>query len=190
MNFVIRHGPRAHFRFAPLQSKVGQRLLREHALPTEDWDTFVLIDGADHYREFGKIIDRCLAPNGRGLMQSIARNRAAASNSWVQRRIFPDAHLPTLREMMDLFEPSGFCVLDVENLRLHYAKTLMHWLERFESVTEQVAEMFDEQFVRVWRLYLAGSQAGFTTGALDLLQVIFARPGINTIPWTRDTRTR
>ena len=51
VNFVIRHGPRAHFRFAPLQSKVGQRLLREHALPTEDWDTFVLIDGADHYRD-------------------------------------------------------------------------------------------------------------------------------------------
>ncbi len=36
VNFVIRRDPRAHFRFAPLQSEVGQRLLREHALPTED----------------------------------------------------------------------------------------------------------------------------------------------------------
>ena len=91
--------------------------------------------GADHYREFGAVIDRCLTPTGRGLIQSIARCRASTTNAWVQRRIFPGGYLPTLREMMDLFEPAGFSVLDVEDLHLHYAKTLEHWLARFESVT-------------------------------------------------------
>ena len=47
---------------------------------------------------------------------------------WIERRIFPGAYPPTLRQMMDLFEPWGFSILDLENLRLHYAQTLRHWL--------------------------------------------------------------
>jgi cyclopropane-fatty-acyl-phospholipid synthase len=88
--------------------------------------------------------------------------------------------------MMDVFEPRGFSVLDVENLRLHYAKTLEHWLARFEARRDEVRERFDDDFVRAWRLYLAGSIAGFTTGWLQLFQVVFSRPGNNRVPWTRE----
>jgi cyclopropane-fatty-acyl-phospholipid synthase len=45
--------------------------------------------------------------------------------------------------------------------------------------------MFDEAFVRAWRLYLAGSLAAFRSGSLQLFQVLFARHGSNEIPWTR-----
>lgn len=86
---------------------------------------------------------------------------------------------------MHIFEPWEFSVLDVENLRLHYAKTLEHWLERYERHVPQVREMFDDRFVRAWRLYLTGSIAAFTTGALQLFQILFARPRDNSIPWTR-----
>jgi len=48
-----------------------------------------------------------------------------------------------------------------------------------------VATIFDEPFVRAWRLYLAGSHAAFTTGAMQLFQVLFARGSSNAIPWTR-----
>ena len=65
-------------------------------------------------------------------------------------------------------------MLDVENLRLHYARTLRHWLALFESNVDRVRGMFDEKFVRMWRLYLAGSVAAFTTGTLQLFQVLFA----------------
>jgi cyclopropane-fatty-acyl-phospholipid synthase len=87
--------------------------------------------------------------------------------------------------MMGLFETSGFSVLDVENLRLHYARTLEHWSERFEQSIDRVVEMFDEPFVRVWRMYLASSIAAFRSGTLQLFQVIFTRTGNNDIPWTR-----
>ena len=87
--------------------------------------------------------------------------------------------------MTDIFEPPGFSILDVENLRLHYAQTLRHWLRRFEASADRVAAMFDPRFVRTWRLYLAGSCAAFTAGGLQLFQVLFARPGLNEIPWTR-----
>ncbi len=76
-------------------------------------------------------------------------------------------------------------MLDVENLRLHYASTLDHWRRRFEAASDDVARMFDETFVRAWRLYLAGSQAAFTTGTMQLFQVVFARGASNEIPWTR-----
>ena len=87
--------------------------------------------------------------------------------------------------MVQLVESAGFGVLDTENLRLHYARTLEHWLARFEASAERVAAMFDDRFVRMWRLYLAGSAASFTAGSLHLFQVVFARPADNEVPWTR-----
>ncbi len=141
--------------------------------------------GADHYREFGRMIDGCLDPAGRGLIQTIGQDRPDEDNPWITRRIFPGGHFPSTCELMKIFEHSGFSVLDVENLRLHYAKTLEHWLSRFESAAEEVARMFDERFVRIWRLYLTGSRAAFSSSALQLFQVLFARPGINQLPWTR-----
>jgi cyclopropane-fatty-acyl-phospholipid synthase len=142
--------------------------------------------GRDNYRDLGGIIDRCLAPAGRGLIHSIARDQPCPMNAWIEHRIFPGSYPPTLREIMQVFEPWGFSILDVENLRLHYSKTLEHWLARFESRQDEVRRHFDEDFVRAWRLYLAGSMAGFTTGWLQLFQVLFTRPGNNEIPWTRD----
>ncbi len=154
------------------------------------FDVFVSIGmlehvGARYYREFGKVIERSLAEHGRGLIHSIGRNRAEPMNPWIERRIFPGAYPPTLREMMEIFEPSGFSILDVENLRLHYAKTLEHWLEKFEQAQDRIGTMFDEKFIRAWRLYLAGSIAAFAAGSLQLFQVLFARPHKNDVSWTR-----
>jgi cyclopropane-fatty-acyl-phospholipid synthase len=73
----------------------------------------------------------------------------------------------------------------VENLRLHYARTLEHWLRRFDQVSDRVEAMFDRRFVRTWRLYLASSLAGFTSGCIQLFQVVFAHAANNDIPWTR-----
>lgn len=143
--------------------------------------------GTAHYREFGRVADRCLNAGGRGLIQSIGQDRSSEANPWIERRIFPGAYPPTLREMMDIFETPGFSILDVENLRLHYAETLRRWLDRFEASAERVAEMFDERFVRTWRLYLSGSIAAFSTGGLQLFQVVFARSGSNDVPRTRNT---
>jgi cyclopropane-fatty-acyl-phospholipid synthase len=154
------------------------------------FDAFVSVGmlehvGADHYGDLGRVIHRCLRPDGRGLIHSIGQNRPGELSAWLRKRIFPGAYPPSLCEMASLLEPWGFAVLDVENLRLHYAETLRHWLRRFESAAGAVAEMFDQRFVRAWRLYLAGSVAAFATGSLQLFQVLFARPGVNEIPWTR-----
>jgi cyclopropane-fatty-acyl-phospholipid synthase len=154
------------------------------------FDVFVSIGMLEHvgtryYRELGKIIRRSLKEDGRGLIHSIGRNRAEPMNPWIERHIFPGAYMPTLREMMEIFEPSGFSILDVENLRLHYAKTLEHWLARFEQAKDRIGTMYDQKFIRSWRLYLAGSIASFTAGDLQLFQVVFAHQNKNDLPWTR-----
>lgn len=154
------------------------------------FDAFVSVGmlehvGPENYHELGSIIDRVLAPDGRGLIHSIGLVRPAPLNTWIEKRIFPGAYPPSLREMLEVLEPPGFSVLDVENLRLHYALTLKHWLERFENARSQVSEMYDERFVRAWRLYLSGSQAAFNTGQMQLFQVLFARQFTNEVPWTR-----
>jgi cyclopropane-fatty-acyl-phospholipid synthase len=155
------------------------------------FDAFVSVGmlehvGPNHYHELGRTIDRALAGDGRGLIHSIGQNRSGSLiNPWIRKRIFPGAYPPGLREMAALLEPSGFSVLDVENLRLHYAKTLRHWLTRFDAAEDQVARLFDPTFVRMWRVYLAGSAAAFLAGELQLFQVVFARPRVNEIPWTR-----
>ena len=86
---------------------------------------------------------------------------------------------------MQIFEPQKFSVLDVENIRLHYAMTLEHWLQRYEQNLDQVREMFDENFIRTWRLYLSASIAAFRSGSLQLFQVAFTNGDNNEIPWTR-----
>ena len=142
--------------------------------------------GPDGYRTLGEVINRVLTRDGRGLIHSIGRNLAKPLDPWTVRYIFPGAYAPSLREMMDIFEDRSFSVLDVENLRLHYARTCADWLARFESATTQVRAMFDDKFVRMWRLYLASSSATFISGDLQLFQVVFARSTNNSLPWTRD----
>lgn len=141
--------------------------------------------GIENYRDLGRVIHRTIGDSGRGLLHFIGRNRPGTFSPWIRKRIFPGAYTPALREVMDLLEPWNFSVLDVENLRLHYERTLEHWLSRFEGASEQVTRMFGPDFVRAWRLYLAGSIAAFRAGTLQLFQVTFAGPSCQQIPWTR-----
>jgi cyclopropane-fatty-acyl-phospholipid synthase len=154
------------------------------------FDVFVSVGMLEHvgrafYPEMGAIIHRSLKPEGRGLLHFIGRNQPRPINAWIRRRIFPGAYPPTLQEVAAIFEPWDFSIIDIENLRLHYAKTLAHWLQRFEANAAPIKKMFDEQFVRTWRFYLAGSQATFLSGFLQLFQITFTHGTNNQVPWTR-----
>jgi cyclopropane-fatty-acyl-phospholipid synthase len=153
-------------------------------------DVFVSVGMLEHvglanFRLLGELIQRVLKPDGFGLVHSIGRSFPNRTDSWITKHIFPGGHIPSLSEMMSVFEPQKFSILDVENLRPHYARTCASWLQNFEAEADKVAEMYDEEFVRMWRLYLAGSSAGFESGTLQLYQVLFTPRGNNDVPWTR-----
>lgn len=158
-------------------------------------DRFVSVGMLEHvgrasYRELGELIKRCLKPDGLALIHTIGRSQPKPADAWIRKYIFPGGHIPSLSEMMTVFEPHRFTVLDVENLRLHYARTCADWLANFEKAAGKVTEMYDEKFTRMWRLYLAGSSAGFQSGTLQLYQVVFAHGTNNRVPWTRDYQYR
>jgi cyclopropane-fatty-acyl-phospholipid synthase len=155
------------------------------------FDVFVSVGmlehvGLDHFDEFSDVIHRSIGDTGRGLVHFIGRNYPAVFSRWIRKQIFPGAHTPALRAALNVLEPKNYSVLDVENLRMHYAKTLEHWLERFENSRQQVAAMYDSRFVRAWRLYLAGSLAAFRVGHLQLFQILFTGSQRQPIFWTRD----
>ena len=154
-------------------------------------DAFVSVGMLEHvglanFRTLGTLIKRSLRPEGFGLVHSIGRSFPDRTDPWIVKHIFPGGHIPSLSEMMRVFEPHKLSILDVENLRPHYARTCASWLQNFETVADKVADMYDEEFVRMWRLYLAGSSAGFQSGTLQLYQVVFTPRGNNKVPWTRE----
>ena len=158
----------------------------------ERCDAFVSVGMLEHvgrrsYGELGRVIARCLdRDRGRGLVHFIGRDRPRPLNAWIRRRIFPGAYAPALAEVgRHVLEPAGLSVVDVENLRGHYALTLRHWRERFERAANEGKVGRDERFRRTWRLYLAGSEAAFRTGSMQLFQVTFAPSGASGAPWTR-----
>jgi cyclopropane-fatty-acyl-phospholipid synthase len=142
--------------------------------------------GRAHYPDLSAVIARTIGRNGRGLLHFIGRDRPRHFSVWIRKRVFPGAYAPSLREALEVLEPRGYSVLDIENLRLHYARTLEHWLEGFERSYEKVAERFGSTFARMWRLYLAGSVVAFRLGTLQLFQIVFAGRECSQRPWTRE----
>jgi len=155
------------------------------------YDAFVSIGmlehvGRDHYNDLRDVIRRSIGDSGRGLLHFIGRTRPAPLSPWIRRRIFPGAYAPALSEALPLLETGNYRVMDIENLRPHYARTLQCWRERYEAAYPQVCSMFGEEFARAWRLYLAGSEAAFRTGSLELYQVLFAGVRCTKRLWTRE----
>jgi cyclopropane-fatty-acyl-phospholipid synthase len=191
--FNISHEQIAYAREQAARAGVGDRvefIEDDYRNITGTYDCFMSVGmlehvGVDNYRALGALIDRCLPAHGRGLVHTIGRTRPMRLNAWVEKHIFPGGEPPTIAQMMALFEPFGFSVLDIENLRLHYERTAAEWLRRFEGQAQRVRQMFDERFVRAWRLYLAGTTVAFRLSLLQLFQVVFARERHNGIPWTR-----
>ena len=157
-----------------------------------EYDVFVSIGmlehvGRRHFPTLAAVLDRVLRrSNGRGLLHFIGRDVPRPLNEWIRRRIFPGGYPPTLAEVATrVLGPARLSILDVENLRLHYARTLAHWGSRFAGIGDTVRGRYGEEFRRAWELYLAGSEAAFETGSLQLFQVVFGP--LETPPpyWTR-----
>lgn len=141
--------------------------------------------GRGHYDEFFRQIASLLAEDGVALLHTIGRaDGAGATSPWIDRYIFPGGYIPALSEIMPAVERAGLYVTDIEVWRLHYAYTLRAWRERFEARLDDVRAMFDERFCRMWRFYLAASEAAFRYGGHEVFQIQLARRQ-DAVPRTR-----
>jgi cyclopropane-fatty-acyl-phospholipid synthase len=87
--------------------------------------------------------------------------------------------------MCEASEKVRMIASDIENLRLHYAYTLRHWLERATRARAKIEAMYDARFFRMWEFYLAGGIVMFESGAACNYQVQYVRDR-RALPITRD----
>jgi cyclopropane-fatty-acyl-phospholipid synthase len=121
--------------------------------------------GVQQFDAYFNKIKELLTEDGVALVHSIGRKGGPGqTGAWVRRYIFPGGYSPALSETLQAIERSGLWVTDIEILRLHYAKTLRIWEQRFQAQRRTIAEMMDERFCRMWEFYLIASELSFSHG--------------------------
>ena len=142
--------------------------------------------GIDHFVEYFAKIRELLTADGLALVHSIGRKGGPGqTGAWVRRYIFPGGYSPALSETLAAVEKSGLWVTDIEILRLHYAKTLREWENRFQSHRPEITSMMDERFCRMWEFYLIASELAFSHGKHMNFQLQLTR-NVDALPLTRD----
>ena len=143
--------------------------------------------GLAHYHEFFAKCRDLLKPDGVMLLHTIGKlgTASAAPDPFVDKYIFPGAHLPSLPEITAASARARLIASDVETLRLHYAYTLQHWLKRCVKARAKIEKMYDARFFRMWEYYLSGAIVLFEHGAGCNYQIQYIRDR-GTLPITRD----
>lgn len=165
--------------------------LRDYRTLSEPVDRIVSVGMLEHvgqfqYGEYFKKVRDLLKPDGVALIHTIARmGKPKPVGSWIRKYIFPGAYLPSASQLTRATERANLWVTDVENLRLHYSKTLSRWYERFSIHRDEIAKIYDERFCRMWELYLLGCETVFRVQGITVLQLQLSRE-INALPITRD----
>lgn len=131
------------------------------------------------------------APGGRFLNHAITTGRrgevrvlSPRDPTFVGRYVFPDGALAPAHVAVRLMEQAGFELLDVHQLRPHYARTLRHWVHNLQTNAAQLRADAGEPVYRTWRAYMSGSVVGFETNDLGVIQVLGVK-GEADLPLTR-----
>jgi len=157
----------------------------------EKFDRIVSVGMFEHvgrkfYKTYFNSVSKLLNEDGVALIHTIGSiNPPRDPHPWITKYIFPGGYTPSLSEVSKPIEKSGLILSDVEVWRMHYAHTLRNWKERFLSKKEEVLEMFDEKFLRMWEFYLAGCEMAFKWGDQVVFQIQLIKKH-SAVPNTRD----
>ena len=142
--------------------------------------------GVPHYNEYFETVKKLLTPEGVALIHTIGRMEPPGSTSpWIDKYIFPGGYVPAMSETMKAVENKGLYATDVEVWRLHYARTLRHWHDRFMANIDKAEALYDARFCRMWRYYLIASELTFSHATQCVFQFQLA-PDQRNVPLTRD----
>lgn len=142
--------------------------------------------GVNHFRTYFDKIRSILSEDGVALVHAIGRaDGPGSTNPWIAKYIFPGGYSPAISEVMSVVEKSGLWAADIEVLRLHYAKTLERWHDRFANNRSKLAKLYDERFCRMFEFYLIGSELAFRRMGHMNWQLQLTK-NISTVPLARD----
>jgi len=165
--------------------------LQDYRDVSETFDRIVSVGmfehvGRQNYGAFFKKVYACLKEDGVALIHTIGRaDGPGSTDPWTGRYIFPGGYAPSLSEMMPHIEKAGLYITDLEVLRLHYAETLRKWRKRTFEHKEEIVELYNEEFFRMWDFYLSLSEGAFRNLGHVVFQIQLAKK-IETVPMTRD----
>ncbi|WP_070414458.1 C17 cyclopropane fatty acid synthase CfaB [Pseudomonas lundensis] len=171
-----------------LQDKVDLQLLDYRDLPQDGrFDKIVSVGMFEHVghanlREYCQILFNAVREGGLVMNHGITakhtdgRQVGRGAGEFIERYVFPNGELPHLSMISAQISEAGLEVVDVESLRLHYARTLEHWSQRLEQNLDAAANEVPEQILRIWRLYLAGCAYAFTRGWINIHQILATKP--------------
>lgn len=175
-----------------LEDKVEVKLMdyRELADTGEKFDRVVSVGMMEHVGRanipvYMKTVEKLLVPHGVSILHCITGQVESEGNLWINKYIFPGGFVPTIRELVAVMPDFDFHLVDVESLRLHYFMTLKHWSANFEKSLDKVRKMYDERFIRMWKLYLDSCAASFHYGVIDVHQFLFTKGLNNELPMIR-----
>lgn len=117
------------------------------------------------------------------------RQVGRGAGEFIDRYVFPGGELPHVSDVLRTMAGQGLEVVDVESLRRHYAKTLMHWAGRLDARPAEALAAAGEKRFRIWRVYLAGCGVGFRDNWMNIYQLLACKlggPGQDPFPMTRD----
>lgn len=140
--------------------------------------------GRDQLEEVVRAHAKFLKPGGLGMLHFIGHVGRYETEFFIRDKVFPGGWIPSLAETIVAMEKAGLEVVDIENLRRHYALTLDAWGERFDRNWDAIRALdptkFDEKFRRIWRVYLYGCAEMFRSpeGYTHLFQIVFSRGNI------------
>ncbi|MFN3938502.1 MAG: class I SAM-dependent methyltransferase [Gemmobacter sp.] len=175
---------------AGLSGRVAIRLMDYRAVEGR-FDRIVSVGmfehvGAPHFRTYFRKVHDLLTDDGVALIHTIGRTTPPGStNPWIAKYIFPGGYVPALSEVAAAIEREDLWPTDVEVWRLHYARTLRHWHDRFMANRDKVVALYDERFARMWRFYLVASEQTFVHDRQCVFQFQLARRQ-QAVPLTRD----
>ena len=141
--------------------------------------------GRDQLAEVVRAHARFLKPGGLGMLHFIGHVGRRPTEYFIREFVFPGGWIPSLADVIVAMEDAGLEVIDIENLRRHYALTLDAWAERFDANWPQIhaidPKKFDERFRRIWRTYLLGCAEMFRlpNGRTHLFQILFSRGNVS-----------
>ena len=139
-----------------------------------------------NYKLFFENVNSVLKKGGVFLLHYISSLKESEGDAWIKKYIFPGGIIPSLREIIDIAGDNNYHTIDVENLRLHYNKTLLEWYKNFNNNLDKISKDHDERFIRMWQIYLASCAAAFNNGVVDLHQIVFTKGINNSLPITRE----
>ncbi|MDH3353180.1 MAG: cyclopropane fatty acyl phospholipid synthase, partial [Nanoarchaeota archaeon] len=127
--------------------------------------------GPKNYQAYISKVKDCLGEDGLFLLHTIGGNFSRTRiDKWVDKYIFPNAVLPSVRQISKASE-GKFVLRDWHSFGGDYDKTLIAWNENFQKAWPKIRENYDEKFKRMWEYYLLASAGNFRAGRSQLWQI-------------------